>query len=391
MKTHRHCLFLGLLLVAGAGSILAQDFNSGSNGSYGPLNIAADTTLDVPPDGIFHCTTINVASGKTLRFTKNSLNTPVYLLAQGNVNIAGTIDVSGTPGAKAINGEGGPGGFDGGAAGVARSVPPGDGHGPGGGKGGTGNSADATGAVGGSFATAGARADNGRRYGNALLQPLVGGSGGGGQSPYFTATGAGPGGGGGGGALLVASSTKISLSGELRARGRSTDQNDWYAVQIGAGSGGAIRIVAPVVEGGGKFDASSVGDGGWGRIRIDARESHDTFNLIGKSSRGREMVVFPAVVPRLDFIEVAGQAVVEGVGALVRVQLPEGAPANQVVKIQARDFTGLVPIQIVVTPENGASSAYAALIDMASGNPAQASVPVVIPAGQVCRIYAWTR
>jgi hypothetical protein len=95
---------------------MAQPFNSGSDGSYGPLAVTNDTTLPMPPDGIFHCTTINVAAGATLRFNKNALNTPVYLLATGDVVITGAIDVSGTAATNntRILGRGGPGGFDGG-------------------------------------------------------------------------------------------------------------------------------------------------------------------------------------------------------------------------------------------------------------------------------------
>lgn len=62
-------LFLGWL----PGAALAQ-FDSGSNGSYGTLNITENTTLDLPPDGVFHCTTINVNSGRTLRFNRNPLD-----------------------------------------------------------------------------------------------------------------------------------------------------------------------------------------------------------------------------------------------------------------------------------------------------------------------------
>ena len=45
----------------------AQGFTSGSDGSYGPMNITSNTTLQLPPDGIFRCTTINIAAGATLR------------------------------------------------------------------------------------------------------------------------------------------------------------------------------------------------------------------------------------------------------------------------------------------------------------------------------------
>ena len=52
-----------MVLIMGASSAVGQiNFDSGSDGSFGPINIASGTvTLDVPPNGIFNATTINVA------------------------------------------------------------------------------------------------------------------------------------------------------------------------------------------------------------------------------------------------------------------------------------------------------------------------------------------
>jgi hypothetical protein len=71
--------------------------------------------------------------------------------------------------------------------------------------------------------------------------------------------------------------------------------------------------------------------------------------------------------------------------------LPEGSPTNQIVKVQARDFTGLVPITVAVTPDAAPATRYDVEINMAAGNPATTNVNLVIPAGTSCRIYAWTR
>src|SRR5687767_12509190 len=69
---------LTVLLCAATQPLLrAQGFTSGSDGSYGPMNITSNTVLQLPPDGIFRCTTINVGAGFTLRFLRNPLNTPV--------------------------------------------------------------------------------------------------------------------------------------------------------------------------------------------------------------------------------------------------------------------------------------------------------------------------
>ncbi|RME91913.1 MAG: hypothetical protein D6766_10995, partial [Verrucomicrobia bacterium] len=172
-------------LAVGAPHVQAQAFRSGSDGSYGPIDTGSGTlTLDVPPDGIFHATTITVGSGGRLRFRRNALNTPVYLLATGDVTInGGTIDVSGGRGSAFTPGLAGPGGFDGGAPGSV-GLAAGDGRGPGGGKGGTATDGDAE-AGGASYATIttdGPVAQRGATYGSPLLLPIVGGSGGGGAA-----------------------------------------------------------------------------------------------------------------------------------------------------------------------------------------------------------------
>ena len=65
----------------------AQGFSSGSTGADGALDVTTDTTLDLPPNGTFNYTTVNVAAGVTLRFNRNALNTPVYLLATGDITM----------------------------------------------------------------------------------------------------------------------------------------------------------------------------------------------------------------------------------------------------------------------------------------------------------------
>src|SRR5262249_29503949 len=156
----------------------AQPFHSGSDGSYrsaisadGSVHITADVTADMPPDGLFKCTTITVDAGATLTFRRNALNTPVYLLATGPIVVNGVIDVSGSGPVAGMHtgGPGGPGGFDGGGPGWG-PAPPGAGQGPGGGKGAT--QANPT-AGGGSYGTvpAGANPNTGALYGNALLIP----------------------------------------------------------------------------------------------------------------------------------------------------------------------------------------------------------------------------
>jgi hypothetical protein len=349
---------------------LAAPFDCGSTGAYGPMNITNNTTLNLPPDGIFNCTTIIVAGGATLTFNRNALNTPVYLLATGDVTINGTIDVS------ASGRSGGPGGFDGGMGGlvVVGYSAGGYGAGPGGGS--------TTLAAFGDTGTG-----TGTTYGNLLLDPLVGGSGCAGLSGAPGANGCG-----GGGAILIASNTRIVDNGLINSCGGVNG-----SAGLG-GSGGAIRLVAPVVAGPGSLYVSGgfnsgAWRGGWGRVRIDCTDntSWRQLSLSSVASRGSRMIVFPAAPLALDIIEVAGQAIPAGTNNSVQIELSNGASTNQTVKVQARNFTNDVPIRVVVTPENGPSGSFDAVISQASGNPPSTNVNVVIPTGSICNINAWTR
>src|SRR5438093_1315881 len=135
-------------------------FNSGSTGAHGALNPSAHLTLTLPASGVFNFTTVNIPGGVILRFTRNATNTPVTILAQGDVIIAGTMDVSGSAGGAGSltgtllgpnGGAGGPGGFDGGtgANGVISTIG-GAGLGPGGGSGGANSGSRIGGFFGGS-------------------------------------------------------------------------------------------------------------------------------------------------------------------------------------------------------------------------------------------------
>jgi hypothetical protein len=238
--------------------------------------------------------------------------------------------------------------------------------------------------MGAAFGTASDLNRNTHTYGNSLLFPLIGGSGAGGGE--FGQYGDG---GGGGGAILIGSNTRIEISGLVTS-------SAWPGR---GGSGGAIRLVAPVVSGNGSLSVSggqSLG-GGLGRVRIDCTDftSWRNLSVSGVASRGSRMIVFPAIIPRLDIVEVAGNAIPEGTNNAIQFELSAGASTNQTVKVQARNFTNDVPIRVVVMPENppsyGYSGQFDAVILQASGNPPFTNVPVMIPAGSICHINAWTR
>lgn len=352
---------------------MAADFDAGSNGGYGPLTVTENTTLDLPADGVFHCTTITVNAGRTLRFKKNPLNTPIVLLAQGDVTVNGVIEVSGDNGSGGIGGAGGPGGFDGGHGGFGPNAPAsrgGDGHGPGGGV----NTDGQRHAVHGN-----AIAGNAGAYGNVLLVPLIGGSGGGGSSGN-----PGYGGGGGGGAILIASNTRIVVNGSIRATGGYSP--------YGGGGGGGIRLVAPTGGGNGDLNTQAAAGGGHGRVRIDctATDAFRNLSLYGNVTRGTRLFTLPATSPSLHIVSVAGQAIPVGAAAGVSFELPAGSPATQTVVVRGQGFTGEVPVRLMVTPEHSASTAYELTLN-SSANPPEISAQITLTEGEPTRITAWTK
>jgi hypothetical protein len=392
VMNHSNRIALAALMTAlGAASSFGQAFSSGSDGSYGPLNITSNTTLNMPANGIFNCTIINIGSGFTLKFNRNPLNTPVYLLATGDVVITGTIDVSGKNGSASppTGGDGGPGGFDGGEPG-STPVAPGAGFGPGGGLAGSAN-ATASGAGAGGYGGSGGggtSTNHGAVYGTPLLIPMVGGSGGGGASGS-----PGWGGGGGGGAVLVASSTRIDIGGVILARGGAGGNSTPYQ----GGSGGAVRLVAPVVAGTGSLQVNGGNfGGGAGRVRIDTLNRASLGLAFSPNAAtttiGSLMLVFPTIVPRLDILQAAGTTIPEGNANPVFIQLPFGSGTNRTVTVQARDFNAVVPISVVLTPDSGAPVVYQSQIDnRGASNPAQVIVDVSVPVNVQVTVNAWTR
>ncbi len=386
MKSINRTVLVIVLWSIGLAPISAQ-FNSGGTGADGALNVTANTTLNLPPSGVFHFTTINVAAGATLRFDPNALNTPVHLLATGDVTIAGIIDVSGDdpPSLGPPAGRGGPGGFKGGEPGVTASgIPPGAGQGPGAGRGQTPEALAGHAAFGSPATTV--SANNGSIYGNPLLIPLIGGSGGGGfnGNPGFA-------GGGGGGAILIASTTRIQVTGQILAVGGVRQ-----GASGGGGSGGAIRMVAPEIAGPGTLDVRSRAGAaaGHGRIRIDAlNRSGARFNFlpITAATLGMAMVAIPSPLPRLDLIQVAGTSIAEGTPQPVMITLPFGSSAERTVVVQARDFNAVVPIQVLLTPERGQPSTVQSVIDNRTANPAQTTVNVTFLTNVPTAVHVFTR
>lgn len=309
---------LGLvLLFAGASHVGAQQaFTSGSDGSDGAYDLTGTTpgtVMKFDPthfhgsgvaNNVFNFTAITIPTGVTVKLSGDRINGPVYWLAQGNVDIEGTVDLSGQDGAppaaileartRAIPGAGG---FAGGVGGKfdAFPIPAGEpgaqpGDGPGGGSVNTQQLTciDPSACCGLTNLNGG---NGGQNTANPLLAPLIGGSGGAGgnlsTSPgNLSQASYGAGGGAGGGAILIASSATIMVNGIIAANG-GLGQRQPGALGCpsasGGGAGGGIRLAAPTITGGGTLTATAYACGGAcggpGFVRLEAftDDFHGTF------------------------------------------------------------------------------------------------------------------
>jgi hypothetical protein len=247
--------------------IYSQTFSSGSTGSDGALNLTTPGVINFEPksfnppldpsgDNVFNFTTIHIASGVVLELSGRRFTTPIYFLATGAVTIDGGINLNGENGKPGTNlaservpAAPGAGGYPGGIGGTFNSPTPATaGSGPGGGRAGiTGQSSGG----------------NGVFVGSSYLIPLVGGSGGGGFGNDGSQCGQyGDGGGAGGGAIVIASSVSITFSRTVATDAILANGGTSGGCRGGLGSGGAIRIVAPVISGVTQLQTGQVGNSG---------------------------------------------------------------------------------------------------------------------------------
>lgn len=406
-----------VLLLPLAAPLTAWAYDSGSTGTDGALDVTIDTTLPLPPDGVLNYTDINVAAGATLRFAPNAANTPVTLLASGNVNIAGIIDVSGgwgTPtgaagdgniGDDALPGTGGPGGFNGGEGGDVVSSgnhSGGFGLGPGGGPGGridhTGKS---VGGGGGGYSTPGGSPAyhytgqnvGGPAYGSETLLPLVGGSGGGGGAGGSQFRGSG--GGGGGGALLIAATGTVDVTGSITANGAAAGSVAGvdHGAGGGGGSGGAIRIVATTLSGNGGIQAERGwygatphqdyrgGTGAYGRIRLEAENFQRTSATSPAFSFGTPAPAFVTGLPALRIASVGGVAAPAVPTGSADIVLPADTPNPVLVEVATTGVPVGNTVEVTVTPAHGEPTSTLTPALTGTIDAATASVAVNLPAG----------
>jgi hypothetical protein len=349
----------------------AQSFTSGSNGSDGALSITVpgaydfypgnsaifSSPVDIDGDNVYHFTSITIGAGVTVQLDSSRLNArPVYWLASGPVQIDGSIDLSGQGGHSAMAGlagrspsSPGPGGYPGGVGGLNlqdQLILAKAGHGPGGGSRGM-PGRDALYATGDDS------------YGNIFLVPLLGGSGGGGGD----GGGIGGGGGGaGGGALLVASSEVIAIDGNIRANGGAGGKGSPLGGSLGStfggdGSGGAIHLKAPIVNGTGVLTAlrgAGTLQGGSGRIRVEAFEHQFTGTSKPSASLASPSPVFLSTnAPSVRVVSVSGVPVpANPTGEFTPADVSINAGAASTVEIEAHNIPLGTVVQIHVFSEN---------------------------------------
>lgn len=126
-----------------------------------------------------------------------------------------------------------------------------------------------------------AGSNDGVKYGNPSLLPLIGGSGGAGKGGWNDW---GRSGGAGGGAMLIACTNNISFDfGRLVSNG---GDGDWE--RNGAGSGGGIRLICANLVGSGELSArggTNTGSiAGSGRIRLERIANDNTLNTTPATS-----------------------------------------------------------------------------------------------------------
>lgn len=338
--------------------------------------------IPLPADGVMIFDNINLAErpawvgyGLTVRFIPNAANTPVTILASGNVTIRlrTLVSVSGDQGLHGSSnglgkgGLGGPGGFRGGDGAyqlVNFGTFGGAGLGPGGGSGGTGDYYASGHGGGATF------------LGAPDLLPLIGGSGGGGGASTALSPGcSGGGGGGGGGALLIAANGTITIESQAAIAADGGASGSWGTATCasggGGGSGGAVRLLATTISGAGNIYARAGGGGNptakAGAIRMEALSNNllvSSTDPLATRAAGPGPIVNP-ITPTVTITSVGGQPVPQPAqGGLGNIDLvlpapgltevgfsTSGVPTGTTVNVTVKPRVGSPPITTpIVTP-----------------------------------------
>ena len=184
-------------------------------------------------------------------------------------------------------------------------------------------------------------------YGNAQNVPLIGGVG------YWNGNGYDyppPRRGGGGGAILLASRLNIIVNGKISAVGG--DNGYTYNSNLGytPGFGGAIRLVAQDVSGGGVFDVTS-----GGRFRLEAVTQHLTNPNFADSfpvNPGTTPVIWPAPdAPKATIVSINGQPVpaqpLAALNGTPDLTIATNQTVNVVIQTQNFPTQGTVSLRVI--------------------------------------------
>lgn len=305
--------------------------------------------------------------GRTLRFINHKSRAPVVWLVQGRVIINGKLDLTGAnePGstvARLVPAEPGPGGFRGGAMGPLGF---GSGYGPGG-----GDNTRSVYNMDGKYASV---------YGNPQIIPLIGGSGSASREVY--------GGAAGGGAILIASGAGVEINGLIDASGGHTFA--WWGDT--RGSGGAIRIIAPNIEGhippnsGLTANMLALPNG---RIRVEGQLSPAVIHspeTVGVAPASPPIIWPPANAPKAKILSVDSTPPENAddpsapLVAAADIAIENNNPVN--ILIETRDFPIEGVVQLAVVPKFGERSWFTAT--RVGGNISLATwqVTTVLPQG----------
>lgn len=360
-------LLITMAFILFVGTVSAGTFVSGSTGADGAFNPTTNyIELQLPPNGIFNFTTVTIPSNVTVAFKKNAANTPVYILATGDVTIAGTINVNGWQATDNFPGRGGPGGYDGGYGGIPGMMNGlgGNGLGPGAG---IGSPFSSSPGFSGGYSTPGPSPypeyPPSAVYGNSRIIPVIGGSGGGGGGAVPSTSTLGYGGSGGGGAILIASSGTMIINGSIIANGGDAALWNYY-ISGGAGSGGAVKLIANAIAGSGTIRASGgskwLNDGGQGRIRMEAyKNSFASITAPPAYTYGLPGSVFLANTPSLSITSIGGVTVSSNPAASYitpDIALPSTTTNPVTVALSASNIPLSATITVSAIPQFGAAT-----------------------------------
>lgn len=350
------------LAFAALPAILQAQFNSGSTGSDGALNITTSGTVVLDPTtlpnkcagNICNFTSINIGTNTIVVLTSQLWrNSSVVWLSQSDVTIAGTIHADGTngaimssanPGLNRFPAAPGPGGFPGGVGGyLSQPAQPGAGFGGG-----------AAGSP--TFVNGGQGVYS---YYNNQLTPLLGGAGGGGGAQNTGV--AGGNGGAGGGAFRIVSSTSITVNGLISANGGVGEGGIGPGSPGGGnnGAGGVIHLIAPTVGGSGALQVN--GESSTGIIEISAT----TNNIVNAYphiqgpyvSAGLYNPPLPSAVPSVQVTSVGGQAAPQSPTAnpmVPDVTITSSSPVT--VNIATQNIPTNTVVTLYLTSENAADT-----------------------------------